>query len=71
MRQQKTPRQRYSENVSREIFGTPAAGERSPAWLAEKTGISVNTLYTWRRDPGRMPAYRYLQLLAVIKAHQT
>lgn len=68
-KQQLSPRQRYGEIAKREIFGTPASGERSTAWLSEKTGISTNTIRSWRKDPGRIPAYRYLQLMAAIKAH--
>lgn len=62
-----TPRQRYGEKIRLQIFGDEYHGTRSPTWLSEKTGVSVNTIKKWKQDPGRMPAYRYLQIMNIVK----
>lgn len=53
----------YSSQIRQEIFGQG----RSAAWIAEKTGIPESTVRSWRADPGRMPAFRYLQIKQLIK----
>lgn len=59
---QKSPRERYGDAIRDEVFGTDATGKRSATYIAELTGLNVETVRAWRRDAGRMPAYRYLQI---------
>ena len=63
----RTPRERYSSLIRREIFGDGRANIRTPSQLSELTGISVNTIKAWARDPGRMPAYQYLRFKEILK----
>ena len=58
-----TKRSYYASQIRQEIFGQG----RSAAWIAEKTGIPESTVRSWRADPGRMPAFRYLQIKQLIK----
>lgn len=62
----KTPRSFYGDKVRLDIFGDEYHGTRSPTWIAEKLGVSVNTVRAWRKDPGRMPAWQYLRILSMI-----
>lgn len=59
----RTKRDYYSSQIRQEIFGSG----RSAAWIAEKTGIPESTVRSWRADPGKMPAFRYLQIKSIIK----
>lgn len=64
MRQQmKSPRQRYAEQIRGSIF--PEG--RSLSWVAEISGINYETVRSWKRDPGKMPAYQYLRILDALK----
>lgn len=60
-------RDRYSREIKLEIFGDGRINRRTPTQLAELTGISVNTIKAWARDPGRMPAYQYLRIKAALR----
>ena len=62
-----SPRDYYGQLIKTAMFGDPYKGERSPAWIAEKLGVSVRTVYEWRKDPGRIPAYQYLRLMQICK----
>lgn len=62
-----SPRERYGDMVRDEVFGTEHSGIRSAVYLSRMTGINVETLRSWKRDPGRMPAYRYLQIKKIIE----
>lgn len=60
-------REIYSRTIRREIFGDGRIIRRTPSQLADLTGISVNTIKGWKKDPGRMPAYQYLRLKEVLR----
>lgn len=62
-----SPREKYGDVVKKDVFGTEFA-KRTPAWLSRETGISAATLRGWRLNPGKMPAYRYLQLMELIRS---
>ena len=62
-----SPRERYGAKVRLDIFGDEY-GSRTPNWISAKTGVSAATLRSWRSDPGKMPAYRYLQLMDLIES---
>ena len=63
-----TPRQIYAAKIRLTIFGDDYHGTRSPTWIADKLGVSVNTVRAWRKDPGRMPAWQYLRILTMIES---
>lgn len=63
----RTPRDYYGDKIRDEIFGSDARGKRSPAWIANRLGISEGTVRNWRRDPGKMPAWQYLRIKTVIE----
>ena len=62
----KSPRERYSSLIRREIFGDGRI-KRTPSQLSKLSGVSVNTIKAWARDPGRMPAYQYLRFKEILK----
>ena len=62
-----TPRQIYAAKIRLAIFGDDYHGTRSPTWIADKLGVSVNTVRAWRKDPGRIPAWQYLRIMQIIK----
>ncbi|MBQ7002553.1 MAG: hypothetical protein IJP92_08525 [Lachnospiraceae bacterium] len=62
----RSPRQVYGDKIRDEIFGNEYKGTRSPAWIAEKIGVSKATAYSWKKDPGKIPAYQYLRIKSII-----
>lgn len=62
----RTPKDYYGDKIRVELFGDDYHGVRSPTWLAEKTGLSVNTLRSWKKEPGRIPAWQYLRIKQII-----
>ena len=61
-----SPRQKYAERIRKEIFheGT------TTAYIARISGVNAGTVGSWRRDPGKMPAYQYLRVLDALKNNQ-
>ena len=63
----KAPSDFYADRIKLEVFGNEYKGMRSPTWLAEKLGISRNTVSNWRRNPTAMPAWQYLRIMEILK----
>lgn len=59
----KSPRERYGERVRADCFRPGVTS----AYIAKKSGINAATIRTWKADPGKMPAYRYLQILEALE----
>ncbi len=57
----KSSREYYGQKIREEIFGTEAR-PTSLKYIEDRTHISKSTLSNWKKDPGKMPAHRYLQL---------
>lgn len=61
-----SPRQRYGERIRKEAFPEGMTA----AYIARISGIPAPTVTTWRRDPGKMPAYQYLRILDALASRQ-
>ena len=62
-RAMKSPRQRYAEQIGNKVF--PEG--RTLVYVAEISGINYETVRSWKRDPGKMPAYQYLRILDALE----
>jgi hypothetical protein len=59
------PKEYYADKIRRDIFS-----KIKPMWLERHLGIKYTTAYTWKKDPGKMPAWRYLQIIKQMEVEQ-
>lgn len=59
------PKEYYADEIRRDIFS-----KIKPMWLERHLGIKYTTAYTWKKDPGKMPAWRYLQIIKQMEVEQ-
>lgn len=58
MKKRAGPKEYFGDRVRIEIFE-----KVKPMWVSRHLGISPQTVYAWKRNPGSMPVWRYFQIL--------
>lgn len=65
MAQRTDPKEYYADKIRIDVFC-----KVTPKWLERHLGIKYVTAYEWRKDPGKMPAWRYLQIIKQMEVEQ-
>ena len=58
MAQRTGPKEYFGDRIRLDIFNKVKV-----AWIAKHIGVSYQTVYQWKKNPGSMPAWRYFQIL--------